>query len=59
MIKKIIRYVFFAVFIILLVICVFHKKDVQAVNLVDGIENFPESYQGYLEELKKQHPNWS
>ena len=59
MIKKIIRYGFFAVFIILLVICVFHKKDVQAVNLVDGIENFPESYQGYLEELKKQHPNWS
>ena len=59
MIKKIIRYVFFVVFIILLVICVFHKKDVQAVNLVDGIENFPESYQGYLEELKKQHPNWS
>ena len=59
MIKKIIRYGFFAVFIILLVICVFHKKDVQAVNLVDGIENFPESYQGYLEELKKEHPNWS
>ena len=59
MIKKIIRYGFFVVFIILLVICVFHKKDVQAVNLVDGIENFPESYQGYLEELKKQHPNWS
>ena len=59
MIKKIIRYGFFVVFIILLSICVFHKKDVQAVNLVDGIENFPESYQGYLEELKKQHPNWS
>lgn len=59
MIKKIIRYGFFVVFVILLSICVFHKKDVQAVNLVDGIENFPESYQGYLEELKKQHPNWS
>lgn len=59
MIKKIIRYGFFVVFIILLSICVFHKKDVQAVNLVDGIENFPESYQGYLEELKKQHTNWS
>ena len=59
MIKKNIRYGIFVVFIILLSICVFHKKDVQAVNLVDGIENFPESYQGYLEELKKQHPNWS
>ena len=59
MIKKNIRYGFFVVFIILLSICVFHKKDVQAVNLVDGIENFPESYQGYLEELKKEHPNWS
>ncbi len=59
MIKKFIRYGFFAVFIILLLICVFYKKDVQAVNLVDGIENFPESYQGYLEELKKENPNWS
>ena len=59
MIKKIIRYGIFVIFIILLSICVFHKKDVQAVNLVDGIENFPESYQGYLEELKKEHPNWS
>ena len=53
MIKKIIRYGFFVVFVILLSICVFHKKDVQAVNLVDGIENFPESYQGYLDSMQE------
>ncbi len=27
--------------------------------MADGIENFPESYQPYLEELKKKHPNWT
>ncbi|MBO5349425.1 MAG: Ig-like domain-containing protein [Clostridia bacterium] len=24
----------------------------------DGIENFPDSYKPYLEELQKKHPNW-
>lgn len=27
-------------------------------NLVKGIENFPESYQPYLNELKSKYPNW-
>ena len=59
MLKEKIRYGLYVILIILLAIYLFPKKDVQAVNIVDGIENFPESYQPYLEELKKNHPNWT
>ena len=59
MLKEKIRYGLYIILIILLTIYLFPKKDVQAVNIVDGIENFPESYQPYLEELKKNHPNWT
>ena len=59
MIKKIFGYSICIIFVILLTIYAFSKKNVQAVNIVDGIENFPKSYQPYLEELKKNHPNWT
>ena len=59
MLKEKIRYGLYMILIILLAIYLFPKEDVQAVNIVDGIENFPESYQPYLEELKKNHPNWT
>ncbi len=59
MLKEKIRYGLYVILIILLAIYLFPKKDVQAVNIIDGIENFPESYQPYLEELKKNHPNWT
>ena len=59
MLKEKIRYGLYVILIILSAIYLFPKKDVQAVNIVDGIENFPESYQPYLEELKKNHPNWT
>ena len=59
MIKKNLGYGICIIFVILLTIYTFNKKNVQAVNIVDGIENFPESYQPYLEELKKNHPNWT
>ena len=59
MIKKNLGYGICIIFVILLTIYTFSKKNVQAVNIVDGIENFPESYQPYLEELKKNHPNWT
>ena len=50
MIKKNLGYGICIIFVILLTIYTFSKKNVQAVNIVDGIENFPESYQPYLEE---------
>lgn len=45
---------------IILSICIilFAGFKVQAVNSLDGIENFPSSYQPYLRELAKKHPNW-
>ena len=45
---------------IILSICIilFASSKVQAVTSLDGIENFPSSYQPYLRELAKKHPNW-
>ena len=33
------------------------KKEVTASS--NGIDNFPDSYKPYLEELVKKHPNWT
>lgn len=51
--KTFLKYIVFfcAVFII------FSTKS-QASIKKDGIENFPESYRTYLQELKKKYPNW-
>ena len=59
MLKKKIGYGVFIIFVIFLTLYVSSKKNVEATTMVDGIENFPESYQPYLEELKKNHPNWT
>ena len=59
MYKKKIGYGLFIIFIIFLTIYVFSKKNVKATNIVQGIDNFPESYRPYLEELQKNHPNWT
>lgn len=44
----------------ILSICIilFADSKVQATTSLDGIENFPSSYQPYLRELAKKHPNW-
>ena len=59
MYKKKIGYGLFIIFIIFLIIYVFSKKNVKATSIVQGIDNFPESYRPYLEELQKNHPNWT
>ena len=59
MIKKKIGYGLCVIMIILLTIYIVNEKYVVAANKLEGIENFPESYRGYLEELKKNHPNWT
>ena len=49
----------------MLTIFISNKINVKALNnfekseTLEGIENFPESYKPYLEELKKNHPNWT
>ena len=59
MYKKKIGYGLFIIFIIFLTIYVYSKKNVKATSIVQGIDNFPESYRPYLEELQKNHPNWT
>lgn len=44
-------------FILMIISTVCYSK-VQAVSKLEGIENFPSSYQGYLRELASKHPNW-
>ncbi len=59
MIKKKIGYGICVIIIILLMIYIGNQKCVTAVNESHGMKSFPESYRGYLEELKKNHPNWT
>ena len=51
--KKILLTIILSIFIIL---C--SNSKVQAAISLDGIENFPSSYQSYLRELAKKHSNW-
>lgn len=52
-VKTFLKYI---VFFLFLSACV--HTTVEASVKKDGIENFPSSYQPYLQELKKKHPNW-
>ena len=59
MLKKQVWYLFGIIVIIILTTYILSQRSVKASEKLDGIENFPESYQPYLEELKKNYPNWS
>ena len=65
MFNKKLLYSFYIILIIILTIFISNKINVKALNnfekseKFEGIENFPESYKPYLEELKKNHPNWT
>ena len=50
-----------------ILLCVFLAVTIKNINYSaenysavkkDGIDNFPDSYKPYLEELQKKHPNW-
>ncbi len=56
--KKSRKYIFIGILFILISISIVIHFRVQASNKIDGIENFPSSYQPYLIELTKKHPNW-
>ncbi len=45
------------IFLIITIILLFYLQ-VKASTKLEGIENFPQSYQPYLRELAKKHPNW-
>lgn len=56
--KKTKKYILLCILILLLSLLLFALFKVDASNKLDGIENFPTSYQPYLRELAKKHPNW-
>lgn len=56
--KKTKKYILLCILILLLSLLLFALLKVDASNKLDGIENFPTSYQPYLRELEKKHPNW-
>ena len=51
------RYILIILFFSI-VSAIFQYLKIDASTKVTGIEQFPESYQGYLRELSKRHPNW-
>ncbi len=55
-IKK--KYIFFGILIITILLTITIYLGVQASNITQGIESFPNSYQAYLKEIVKKHPNW-
>lgn len=52
------KYLFIAILFLLMSISLFLYFQVIASTKLDGIESFPTSYQPYLRELAKKHPNW-
>ena len=56
--KKTKKYILICILISILLLILFTILKVHASNKLDGIENFPSSYQPYLRELAKKHPNW-
>ena len=51
------RYILIILFFSI-VSAIFQYLKIDASTKMTGIEQFPESYQGYLRELSKRHPNW-
>ena len=55
---NIIKYIVIAILFVLIIIVLVHYYKVSASSKLEGIENFPSSYQSYLKEILKKHPNW-
>lgn len=53
------KYIFIVILFVLISGVLFFCFQVIAANKLDGIENFPSSYQPYLIVLKRKHPNWT
>ena len=52
------NYIFIGIlFVLIYIVCVLYAQ-VKASDQIEGIKNFPKSYQPYLLELTKNHPNW-
>ena len=52
------KFIWIGVLLLGMVISLFLYFRVEASTKLNGIENFPTSYQPYLKEIAKAHPNW-
>lgn len=52
------KYILIIIFLVIIIYLFFNFK-VNASTILEGIENFPSSYQPYLRELKNKYPNWN
>ena len=52
------KIIFIAILFLLMSISLFLYFQVVASTKLEGIDSFPASYQPYLRELAKKHPNW-
>ena len=52
------KFIFISILFLLISICIVIYFQVTASTKLEGIESFPSSYQPYLRELSKKHPNW-
>lgn len=55
--NKKVTFIFWSMAFSLCIWLLFFTKTEAAIS-IEGIENFPSSYQPYLKELVKKHPNW-
>lgn len=58
-IKNKILFISIVILFLLLLVGLLIYSKVDASTKLNGIENFPSSYQPYLIELSKKHPNWT
>ncbi len=52
------KFIFIISLLLLIVINISINFNTKASSKLEGIEKFPSSYQPYLKELTKKHPNW-
>lgn len=57
--KKIVKYIVLCILFIFLLMGISIYIESNASTKLDGIDNFPSSYQPYLREIAKNHPNWT
>ena len=57
-IKFILKFILISILFVLILISICNYLQTNASTKLEGIENFPSTYQPYLQELLKKYPNW-
>ena len=56
--RKLIKYFFMFIVVTFIIKSMLYSPIVNASTKLEGVENFPSSYRGFLMELSKKYPNW-